>query len=79
MFSVPVIMYRKPIPIRMKVAPMVPITRYWKAAFSARRSLPMLITAYDANDEISRKTNRLKASPVTVMPASPAKTSSMAA
>ena len=36
MFSVPVIMYIRPMPIRMNVAPIVPRIRYWKAAVSAR-------------------------------------------
>jgi len=29
MFKVPVSMYSKPTPIRMKVAPIVPMIRYW--------------------------------------------------
>ena len=45
MFSVPVTMYRRPIPSRMNVPPMVPITRYWKAEVSARRERPIEIRA----------------------------------
>ena len=38
--SVPVIRYSRPMPITKNVAPIVPMTRYWYAATSARRSLP---------------------------------------
>ena len=50
---------------------MVPITRYWIDEVRARRVVPWAIRAYDESEEISRKTKMLKASPVTVIPASP--------
>ncbi|MFO1364259.1 MAG: hypothetical protein U1F45_17690 [Burkholderiales bacterium] len=51
----------------------MPMSMYWKAATSAWRRRPSAISTYDASEEISRKTNRLKASPVTVMPSNPAR------
>ena len=51
------------------------MTRYWKAAVSARRLAPRLISTYEDSEAISIKTNRLKASPVTTMPISPVRQS----
>ena len=70
-FNVPVTMNKKPIPIRINVAPMVPMTKYWKDDVKARLSLPIAMRTYDDSDDISRKTNTLNASPVIVTPSNP--------
>ena len=75
MFSVPVIWYMRPMPMRMNVAPIVPITRYWKAAGSAWRRPPWAMSAYDESAEISRKTKTLKRSPVIAIPSRPVRQS----
>ena len=68
-----------PIPIKIKVPPIVPITKYANAAIVALRLLPKLIRVYELKDAISTKTKTLNASPVTVIPTNPQKHRSIAA
>ena len=69
-FSVPVLMYKYPIPKRKNEAPMVPMTKYRKPA-TAAFFFPMATSAYPLREATSSNTNRLNISPVIAIPRRP--------